>query len=234
MKGSGDYQQYVRSSGTSPATALVAGVVSDMFIKWVDIYKQNPYFLKTRIQVTSRPIFFQNESSQTKLATGAVDPILALKDPRKNWIKGDNYYVPMDSFKWHSDKLKYIKYQKQNPNGVGTKEKEVETKDIYRIYRFDSGVMDLGAQDLWMIYVQDRDDNDNEITGRIKKIGPVKFKNLETILLYPDDRDFKASVLYHDNNQDDPGIRLNEIKDLILMAPVEDVLKVTAGSAEPQ
>ncbi|MDH0301533.1 MULTISPECIES: S8/S53 family peptidase [unclassified Pseudomonas] len=76
--------------GTSQATALVASVAAAMLGTRPEVY-DDPQWIKTRLQVTSRPIAPNADGTinpdAAKIATGVVDPVLALLDPDKHWLK---------------------------------------------------------------------------------------------------------------------------------------------------
>jgi hypothetical protein len=79
------------TAGTSQAAAYVAGLVASMIGYFPRVYNKDPSIIKTRLQVTSRPVApgpdgVPNPEAE-KMAAGVVDPILALLDPTKHWAK---------------------------------------------------------------------------------------------------------------------------------------------------
>lgn len=87
--------------GTSQAAAFVAGIAAKMIGVYPDSYVQ-PKLIKTRIQVTSWPIppTDTGPADGDKVATGIVDPLLALLNPEQHWIKEGGL--------WRSVKIKKL------------------------------------------------------------------------------------------------------------------------------
>ena len=59
---------------------------------------KDPDIVKKRIQVTSWPIWNRPglpSDAWTKLATGLVDPLLAMVDPKQHWIKRGGSWQPI-------------------------------------------------------------------------------------------------------------------------------------------
>ena len=87
--------------GTSQAAAYVAGVAASMISSFPQAYV-HAYDVKSRIQVTSRPLQVAvggvAVADQAKVTTGVVDPILALLNPAKDWLK--------DGTGWHEVKVR--------------------------------------------------------------------------------------------------------------------------------
>ena len=71
------------AGGTSQATAFVAGVAAAMKSCYPRVYE--PKRVKQRLMLTSRPSFGLEDYD--KVRGGIVDPVLALIDPRKHWLK---------------------------------------------------------------------------------------------------------------------------------------------------
>ncbi|MDR9865297.1 MULTISPECIES: S8/S53 family peptidase [Pseudomonas] len=78
------------ASGTSQATALIASVAAAMRGAWPEAYLE-PVAIKVRLQVTSRPMSRNPDGSAnpdgTKIAAGVADPVLAMLDPERHWLK---------------------------------------------------------------------------------------------------------------------------------------------------
>jgi hypothetical protein len=117
--------KYTKGSGTSQATAFVAGLASAMVSRFPDIYKDAAQ-VKVRLQATSMPIeLIGDPSASDKLATGVIDPSFAILDPRKYWLKtGGGDPEPYDGIAWEVPSLNI------NVDGI---EETVATKDIWRI-----------------------------------------------------------------------------------------------------
>lgn len=80
--------------GTSPASAFVAGVSADMIGAYPDYFTAARQ-VKERIQTTARPLpYFTPQGDRNpdveNVATGVVDPSLALLDPRMHWVRLKN------------------------------------------------------------------------------------------------------------------------------------------------
>lgn len=88
--------------GTSQAAAYVAGVAAAMIGRYRDVYT-SPEAVKRRLQVTSQPSRWQSEDA-LKVGMGIVDPVLALLDPRKHWLKDQNGWRPIKIRSLTSDK----------------------------------------------------------------------------------------------------------------------------------
>jgi predicted Zn-dependent protease len=80
--------KYATGDGTSQATAFVAGLASAMVARYPLTYKLASQ-VKDRLQVTATPIelISLDVKQGTKLAAGIIDPALATRDPRKEWLK---------------------------------------------------------------------------------------------------------------------------------------------------
>lgn len=85
-------------NGTSQAAAFAAGVLAEMIGRWPENYG-SVKFAKKRIQVTSWPFYpGLGNNDYKRVATGMIDPNLALLDPAQHWIK--------ESGGWRSVRLK--------------------------------------------------------------------------------------------------------------------------------
>jgi Subtilase family len=74
------------ADGTSQATAFVAGIAAAMKSCYPKAYAtQTAERVKSRLMLTARPAFQQ--SDYEKVQSGTLDPVLALVDPTKAWVK---------------------------------------------------------------------------------------------------------------------------------------------------
>ena len=124
--------EYAVASGTSQATAFVAGVASAMQACFPGYYTR-PHRIKSRLQVTSRPFpgeLPEQERADARLAAGVLDPTVALLDPTGDWIKlegADHTSQPLRQ--WLQDKVAIL-------DPVTRKDvagSPVSTRAIYRI-----------------------------------------------------------------------------------------------------
>lgn len=145
--------------GTSQATALVAGVAAAMFGAWPESYSY-PSAVKSRLQVTSRPVPSNSDGSTNpaagKIAAGVVDPILALLDPSRHWLKqGGN---------WKAVKIRELmptQIRFQDDNGA---QDEVSARTLRRIVSMPDGTQ--------AAYTNDAIQN-NMPLGTVRRIGPT-------------------------------------------------------------
>ena len=84
VAGDATQTEYVKTSGTSEAAAFVAGVAAAMLSCYPNNYPF-PENIKTRLQVTSRPVLTGDDAN--KVTAGIVDMRMALLDPTKTWIQ---------------------------------------------------------------------------------------------------------------------------------------------------
>ena len=182
--------KYTKGSGTSQATAFVAGLASAMVSRFPDIYKDAAQ-VKVRLQATSMPIELIGDPSATeKLAAGVIDPAFAILDPRKYWLKtGGGDPEPYDAIAWEVPSL--------NINVDGHDE-TVATKDIWRISSRDgSSVVYTGFR-----------------RGPIKKIGPGPLTaGAGTTAVC------KLTVRPQDGAPVTTAVTLDQIEDLVLKYP---------------
>ena len=90
------------SRGTSQAAAFTAGVAARMLARYPNAYRTSER-VKQRIQITSRPMVDQNGDivpSAAKIATGIVDPRLAVLDPGVDWHKNMSGWNRINVSKW--------------------------------------------------------------------------------------------------------------------------------------
>jgi len=148
--------------GTSQAVAFGAGVASAMVAKYPDSFR-TPQAVKTRLQVTSRPLFAGPDAS--RLATGVVDPAVALKAPDKDYwqpIGGSLVEAKIDN--WCVKEL-----QLSDPATLGALP-PLATKHILRMYRVNRD--DSTAQPQWIFYTKVPYLNGTK-SGEVLRIGPA-------------------------------------------------------------
>ncbi|QND18591.1 S8/S53 family peptidase (plasmid) [Rhizobium leguminosarum bv. trifolii] len=91
--------------GTSASAAFAAGLAAKMASCYPSSYNAQPYQLKERIILASRPI--AEETANEHVAGGVIDPEVSMLDPRKDWLKLKESPVRAVAFvKWCSDRLK--------------------------------------------------------------------------------------------------------------------------------
>ncbi len=154
----GEDAPYGRGSGTSQATALVAGIVSRMVSAWPNYYvPEAPFKVKTRLQITSNP--FLHRPHAGKVAAGMVDFNLAMHDPNKNWFRpaGEAKFKAITEFNWSVDKIDAV--------GVDNVPVTIETKKIYRIVVGENPKH-------WYVYCVPS--IEKLFSGEIRKYGPLK------------------------------------------------------------
>ena len=150
--------RYATGDGTSPATAFVAGVASAM-VSTSDYYDRVER-VKFRLQLTATPSL--PPDAAPKVATGVLDPYLALLDPTKAWMKnagGD--YVEASPAQWCAPTLKVVD-RLGAPVADGN---NVETGLIYRLYR-------VGNTNEWVVYTKVKVAMDKTLPGVVRRIGP--------------------------------------------------------------
>jgi hypothetical protein len=127
-------------------------------------YYPNQYIdgatVKARIQVTSRPIPPDNNGlpspDNDKINAGIVDPILALLDPSKHWLK--------QSGAWRQAKIKAVSagpFAYQDPNN----KQYIDTTSIRRVYKM--------PRNRWAIYTDNALMNAEVPPGDVKRFGPL-------------------------------------------------------------
>jgi subtilisin family serine protease len=90
------------SRGTSQASAFAAGVAARMVARYPRRYTSSER-VKRRLQATSRPMVDDNGDlvpSAEKIATGIVDPRLAILDPSRDWRKTANGWGEIRVKRW--------------------------------------------------------------------------------------------------------------------------------------
>ena len=176
------------AAGTSQAAAYTAGILAEMRGRWPTTYK-DPDMVKKRIQVTSWPIYNRPglpSDAWTKLATGLVDPLLALVDPKQHWIKR--------SGSWQAIRLRGISGDFISIDG--TAKVPLTEKTVARIVKVSGD----STSPLWVIY-RDAEElgEPGAQLGEVKRDGP----------LMPDDNAMLAPC-------DGPSIPLRDIADLVI------------------
>jgi hypothetical protein len=146
-------------SGTSQASAFVAGLVAKMLAHFYHSYRE-PRDIKYRIQVTSRPISPTSDGASNpdadKITAGVVDPTIALLDPTKHWVKASGgSWRAVKIRKWSSDTLMLMD-QQGYPHSVSVKQ-------LLRLTKTYSN------QDLWSVYY----DRGRSPGGNIAEIGRI-------------------------------------------------------------
>jgi hypothetical protein len=159
-------------NGTSQAAAFAAGEVAEMIGRWPDSYSSVEY-AKKRIQTTSWPIYQGNGTNDyTRVATGIIDPNLALLDPTKTWIKTSTEWKPILLRGFSTDVVRFRK-----SSGAAL---PMSTESVARIVR----VTRAGAPAQYVVYKDMYADNhEPEKLGEIGREGPLTLAqpiNLQT------------------------------------------------------
>lgn len=98
------------SRGTSQASAFTAGVAARMVARYPNRYKTSER-VKRRIQVTSRPMVDEHGDlapSASKIATGIVDPRLAVLDPGTDWSKDLDGWRSLKVKNWSKSRAGFL------------------------------------------------------------------------------------------------------------------------------
>lgn len=154
------------AQGTSQAAAYTAGVIAEMIGRWPNAFPAAD-LVKKRIQVTSWPMYQrpgQTGDDYMRLATGIVDPGVAMLDPQVTWIK--------DANGWRAIKLKGYSSDSFRFKRIGlTTQLPIDTANIARLTR----VSGLGDPAQWVVY-QDvfKQSGEDEDLGRIEREGPLE------------------------------------------------------------
>lgn len=148
--------RYAVASGTSQASAIVGGLVGAMVNCYPDYYGDdgpdqsiNSAAVKLRLQYTSKPIFYDREDLD-RVATGVVDPQVALLDPEKNWIKprGAQDYTELsgtgDIANWCQPKIDLV--------DKNLAAKSTSTQNLLRMVRIIVPGGILGKPAPWVLY----------------------------------------------------------------------------------
>jgi hypothetical protein len=160
--------QYAVASGTSQATAFVAGVASAMVACYPQRYAK-PHQVKSRLQTTSRP-FPAVDGGDTRrdlgIATGVLDAEMALLDPNQDWIK--TVGQPRRAVrikKWTDGEINLLQPVTRRP----LKNSPVRTRDLQRLVLVP-GPAATGPQ--WVAYSKVAFDDGGQHFGDVVRIGP--------------------------------------------------------------
>lgn len=196
-----DDVRYAKANGTSPATAIVAGVVAEMIGYWPNSY-QHPSSVKRRIQVTSRPTLFSEGQGGKHLSVGIVDPAVALRNPTTNWLRDtDGGWYDIGDFRWIESEIPVVHPRTGNKS-------RVSTVDLLRIYRLEEK-----GQTYWVFYTQ------AESKGSINRLGPFivdpvfQKKNLITLGSQESDPESRGTKYKLEKIQD---LLLKDVNDAVL------------------
>jgi hypothetical protein len=155
---------YDAATGTSQATAMVAGLASAMISCWPTYY-HDPDRIKFRLQLTSKPDLQGNDFD--KVAAGIIDGRTAILNPSKDWFYVDapsagltGKYLPIASPNWCTDTVSLIDDNDEESDPMSV-------KTIRRIVQVDNK---------WVIYSRPAPKNGVQHTGEIRRIGPGVFK----------------------------------------------------------
>jgi hypothetical protein len=153
------------SGGTSQASAFVAGVAASMIGAFPEAYA-TPVAVKTRLQATSRPLSLKDGGKNPdaeKLTTGVVDPVLALLDPRRNWIKDSQGWREARIKSWPGEGLAFL-------GENGSREPSLNDRQLLRVVRTPNS-----DPATWTIYA------DRFEMGRSSEGGSVERYDLATL-----------------------------------------------------
>ena len=162
--------KYVKSDGTSPATAFVAGVASAMANTWE--YYNRADKVKFRLQLTATP--FSDPGDLKRLSSGILNPTLALYDPTKTWVQLSQESIKeVEPTCWNLQSLNL-----RNPvsgQSVGS----ISIDLIRRIYRVPNT-----NPTQWFIYEvkPDPDRGDDPMKGVVERVGPVRIVEEDQVL----------------------------------------------------
>ena len=186
---------YDAATGTSQATAVVAGLASAMMSCWPSYYSE-PNRMKFRLQLTSRPVL--NGTDFDKVVAGIVDGRTAILDPTKHWFYKDSgdggltgKYLRMSTLSWCTDTLTLMDDNNE----------ETDPVSVTKVRR----IVQVGNR--WVIYARPTPRNGILNLGEMKKIGPgvLRGPNSNGLLLHTSIGDFT----------------LAQVKDLLLAGPVD-------------
>jgi hypothetical protein len=138
------------AEGTSQATAFVAGVAASMIGHFPRIYTEAKR-VKKRLQVVSRPLPPQDDgrphSFAGNLTAGILDPVLALLDPTKHWIK--------ENGTWRSVKIRRWSAPQQTFKYANGNESHHRVENILRVVKMRSSPDPQVEPDLWTAYLNE-------------------------------------------------------------------------------
>lgn len=188
--------------GTSQAAAFVAGVASSMVSCDLSDHGQTHDYryvdnengrvlaarLKRRLLLTSTPI--RQPPENDRIITGIVNPMLALKDPRYDWLlprgqETDSAYRQTTVQNW-CEGAKLV-FDKLDADGqIISADKDVSPGNTRRIRAEGEG-----NSRQWHIYTVDP----NPLDPTVNVVGPVKFRNprQEQLLVKTDEKVLKLN-----------------------------------------
>jgi hypothetical protein len=151
-------------AGTSQAAAYVAGMAAAMVSNFPNAYAEAS-LVKARIQITSRPLSASDDGSENpdsgKVNAGLVDPVLALLNPRKHWIK--------QSGAWKELKIKSLSNAPLSIRGIGGSS-FVKTTHIKRIVR--TSIPPASPQ--WTLYLDRSLARPDVAEDEVQRVGPIQ------------------------------------------------------------
>jgi hypothetical protein len=153
------------ASGTSPAAAFVAGVAAAMMHRYPDYY-DNADKVKRQLQATSWPGFDGEEGE--RLASGILDPELALRNPRTPWMKlsGEHEMSEFQFQGWCAHAQQERIYFEDPETGTPIRD-GVPLEAVYRIVQRTDG-----PDPRWVFYTKAFFDGDSTALGKVLRIGP--------------------------------------------------------------
>ncbi|MHC8343841.1 S8/S53 family peptidase [Pseudomonas sp. RT6P73] len=161
------------ANGTSQATALIASVAAAMRGAWPEAYLE-PVAIKVRLQVTSRPMSRNADGSanpdEAKIAAGVADPVLALLDPDRHWLK--------EGGQWRAVKIRKMEPQYISFSDANGKRDQASLKALKRVLTLSDGSQTAYAYDLL--------DGVGE-PGVVRRIGPTQVAEGKLTLCDRDD-----------------------------------------------
>ena len=160
--------------GTSQAAAYVAGVAATMIGSFPDAYS-SAFPVKLRLQVSSRVLPLQVgptvSQDQLKLSAGVVDPILALLNPAKTWVKTAGGWSELRIKSWPRGGLDF-----GDPLG---KKYHYDGDNILRVTR----LFVPGTNQYRSVYIDQYKDGGQVNLGTVLRLGPVSVLGSPTLTL---------------------------------------------------
>lgn len=168
-----DETSVAAGAGTSQAAAFAAGVASRMIAVFPDKYRQ-AYQVKERLLTTSFPLYRKPGDApgdEQKVATGLIDPNLAMLDPSSSWIDDGNGWRRVTIKCWSSDLIRLSR--------VTGERAVIEASTLFRLMR----VGDIASPDpLWMAYSDGLSlDQSSYKPGDVRRDGPYRLRDDVTI-----------------------------------------------------
>lgn len=199
--------------GTSQAAAFVGGVAAAMLAEHPQNY-DHPYQVKRRLQLTAAPVIRAGD----RIATGVVQPDLALCDPGTHWFEHSSElprtkehcagkHQAVADMEWCVALFDLKRLDASDESDLEV----IRAKHVHRIVK----VSPKDDRDRWIFYTFEEDHNDRRSKARIVKHGPAA----PTAGTNP----AVAQIKYKDGST---GIVwLSDIRDLLLSTPTS---KITA------